>query len=335
VGFATRKMQVFWVSGGTIEERDAADLETLLRRDDGFVWVDIPECGDKATRVLGETFGFHPMALRDCKERSHVPKLRAYPDHMFAILHAPEPDDEGGRVHLIELDQFVGVRYIVTVHGPLGEGVPPEVALRESRAVRRRIEDGRLRVSSPSELSHALVSALAGRQESFVAAVATKVAALERRVLKGDMKDPEASLEEMFRLRHELLTVRTMAAQSRELVARMVAMAQFLPAETHALTQDLADRFERTRSICDGEREYLQGVLDFYQSRTATKMNIAMERLALLAAVMMPVSAVAGIYGMNVIVNRQTDFRHTAGVLGFMALVALGMLRWAKRHGWW
>lgn len=139
----------------------------------------------------------------------------------------------------------------------------------------------------------------------------------------------------MFRLRHELLTVRTMAAECREVYARMGSLARFLPPEGRPYIEDLEDRFGRVRSLCDGEKEFLQGVVDFYQSRTGTKMNIAMERLALIAAVLLPITAVASIYGMNVIVNTRTDFPHVVGVLGAMALLSLGMLRWAKRHGWW
>lgn len=89
------------------------------------------------------------------------------------------------------------------------------------------------------------------------------------------------------------------------------------------------------RSICDGEKEFLQGVVDFYQSRVSTKMNVAMERLTLIASIVLPISAVAGIMGMNIIVNRRTNVAQVAIVLGFMALIVVGMFRWARKKGWW
>ena len=95
------------------------------------------------------------------------------------------------------------------------------------------------------------------------------------------------------------------------------------------------DHFERVRSICDSEKEFLQGVVDFYQSRTTVKMNIAMERLALISAVMLPLSLLAGIYGMNIIVNEQTQTWHLGVVLGSMVALGAVMLLWAKRQGWW
>ena len=64
-------------------------------------------------------------------------------------------------------------------------------------------------------------------------------------------------------------------------------------------------------------------------------MNIAMQRLALIAAILLPITAISGIYGMNVIVNQQTDFPHVAAVLLLMGVVIGLMLRWTKRQGWW
>ncbi|MGH2740500.1 MAG: magnesium transporter CorA family protein [Actinomycetota bacterium] len=320
--------------GATIEEHPVEDLKALLDRDDGFVWIDIPQWDGQAEEALEQTLGAHQLEIRDCVERSHVPKLRAYPQHLFAILHAPEPGDPG-HVHLVELDLLIGFRFLVSVHGPLGDGVPLDAALRETEAVAGKIHDGRFSPKTPAELAHALVSGLLLRLEGYVSNLANQIASLERQVMKGDFKDPEEALERLFKVRHELLTVRTMAAGSREVLMRLTSLSAFLPEQVRPFIEDLVDRFDRARNICDSEKEFLQGVVDFYQSKTSTKMNVAMERLALISALVLPVTAVASIYGMNIIVNRQTDALHIAGVVGSMALVAIVMLRWARRHGWW
>jgi Mg2+ and Co2+ transporter CorA len=67
-------------------------------------------------------FGFHPLAIRDSANRNQVPKIHRYDDHLFLVLHAPQPG-AGGHVHYVELDQFIGDRYLVTVHGPLNPAV--------------------------------------------------------------------------------------------------------------------------------------------------------------------------------------------------------------------
>ena len=84
------------------------------------------------------TFGFHPLAIRDSANRNQVPKIHRYDDHLFLVLHAPQPG-AGGHVHYVELDQFIGDRYLVTVHGPLNPAVDPAAAMVEVDAVLARL----------------------------------------------------------------------------------------------------------------------------------------------------------------------------------------------------
>ena len=327
-------MDVHFIGGARVEQHPVADLQTLLDRSDGLVWVDIPSCDQEASRVLSEVFGFHPLAVRDCVERNHVPKVHAYPEQLFVVLHAPERAT-GGHVHYVELDQFIGPRYLVTVHGPLNPAVDPDVALRETRAVLARIEAGRLRPSSSFGLSYAIVSALTRQQEGVVGILAREVGLLEQRVMRSDVADPEQFLEELFRARHGLIAVRTMAALSREIYGRIVNLTGFVPTDGRPLVADLVDQFDRVRGVADGQREFLQGVIEFYKTRTDTKMTIAAERLAVIAAITLPITALSSVYGMNVIVNSRTDFVHLAVVLTVMVAMSAALLRWARRQGWW
>lgn len=82
-------MDVRLVSDEGVEQRPVEELQALLQREDGLVWVDIPACDEEAVRVLAGVFGFHPLAIRDCIARNHVAKMHAYPDHVFVVLHAP------------------------------------------------------------------------------------------------------------------------------------------------------------------------------------------------------------------------------------------------------
>ena len=220
-------MDVRFVSDEGIQQHPVGELDGLLARDDGLVWVDIPVCDQEAARVLSEVFGFH-LAVQACIERNAVPKVRAYRDHIFVILHAPELGT-GGHVHYVELDQFIGPRSVVTVHGPVNPAVPPEAAQRETRAVLGRIEAGRLRPRSSFELSYAIVSALAQGQEAFVETVTRQVWPLEQRVTSGHLGDPEQFLEELFGTRHALLAVSNMATLGDQIYQRMAALGRFIP----------------------------------------------------------------------------------------------------------
>jgi Mg2+ and Co2+ transporter CorA len=327
-------MDVHLITEGGVERRTVEDLPDLLQRKPGLIWVDIPGVDAEAARVLAEVFRFHPLAIQDCENRNHVPKVHIYPDHVFVALHSPELG-KGGHVHHLELDQFVGPGYLVTVHGPLDPEVIPGLEFRETNAVRKRAEAGRLRPASSFELSHAVVSAMTRHQEGFVAILALEVGLLEQRVMGDDNDDPEEFLEELFRARHGLIAVRTMAALSREIYGRMGTLTRLVPADGQPLVADIADQFERIKAMADGETEFLQAVIEFHQARTNTKMTIAAERLAVIAAVTLPITAISSVYGMNIIANDRTDFWHLAGVLLLMATISGTLLRWARRQGWW
>jgi magnesium transporter len=327
-------MDVRFVSPEGVEQHPMEELPVLLGREAGVVWLDLPSCDEEATQVLTESFGFHPLAVRDCVERNHVPKMHAYPDHVFVVLHAPERG-KGGHVHYLELDQFIGPGFLVTVHGPISPEAPRDAALRETRTVLQRIEAGRLQPRSSMELSYAIVSALTRHQEAFVGTLAREVGLLEQQVMRDDIGHPEQFLEELFRARHELLAVRTMAAQSREIYGRLITLGRLVPGESQPLVADLVDQYERVCGVADGQRDFLQGVIEFFRARTETKMTIAAERLAVIAVVTLPITALSSIYGMNIIVNGETDFPHLAAVLLVMLAVSGVLLRWAKRQGWW
>jgi Mg2+ and Co2+ transporter CorA len=81
-------MDVWLIADGSIEQRAAEELDMLIALQEGLVWVDIPTCDQEAVRVLSEVFGFHRLAVQDCVERNQVPKIHAYSDHVFIVLHA-------------------------------------------------------------------------------------------------------------------------------------------------------------------------------------------------------------------------------------------------------
>jgi Mg2+ and Co2+ transporter CorA len=327
-------MRVSLVRPDGITDHAPAELESLLRRGDGFVWVDLPEVDEEAEAVLSGVFHAHPMVVRACRERTFVPTVHAYDEHVFIVVHAPLAG-ERGHVHSLELDQLVGVEYLVTVHGPRNPVVALEETTTETEQVRERIAAGRFHPADPAELSYAVVSAVARRQGAAVRAVANRLPALELRVMNSDFQRPEELLEELFLLRHELLVARTMAAQCHDIYARLANLDRVTTEQTRRLAADLREQFERTRSVADGESQFLFGVIELYQTRVTTKMTLAMERLAVIAAITLPVTAIASVYGMNVIVNDRTHVGHLVVVVVVMLGISLWLLRWARRQGWW
>ena len=289
----------------------------------------------QAASLLSELFHFHPLAIQACREPTHLPKVHAYSDYLFIALQVPELGSDD-HIHLLEMDQFLGRKYIVTIHEPGSEHVTLEASHRGTQTALQRLKSGRLRPKAPVELSYSIVSSIARRTEHLISELAGKVENLEQRVIEGHIGDPEKLLEIMFHLRHELLTVRTVVAHSREGYSRIVSLSpRLIPVEERPFLEDLVDQFDRIRSLTEGEQQFLQGVIDFYQNRTITKLNIAMERLALITVLLLPVTAIASIYGMNIIVNQETQPLHLIAVLVMIALLMTFVFRWAKRQGWW
>jgi magnesium transporter len=341
-------MNVLAICDSGVERHDVEDLPDLLARPEGVVWVDIAVCDTRAVEVLENVFKFHRIAVRDCVERNHVSKVHVYPDHVFTVLHAPEVGKRG-HVHYVELDQFIGRNYLVTLHGPLNPVVKPEVAFLDTEAVLRRIDERHLHIDSPYELSHWIVSSLIRRESDLVASLAKESGRLEQRVmLSEELEDTEAFLEELFQAWYELLAVRTMAAHSSASYGRMARLVRFLPASASPLFADIADQFDVVRTMADGQRDFLHGVIEFYQTRTSTHLTLAAEKAASTAvqqnddmrritawvAIVAVPTAVTGFFGQNVPFPGSGS--QTGVIASFAMIIAFASVLYVifKRKGW-
>jgi magnesium transporter len=309
-----------------VEERGVEELPLLLQGEDGLVWVDIPAGDEKAEHVLSEVFRFHPLAVKDAMERNRVPKMHAY-----------------------------HVRYLVTVHGPVNPAVHPDVASRETPAVLERIQAGRLRPVTPSQLSHAIVTVLTREQEDFIETLTEDVWQLEQRLTGGNVGDAEKYLNDLFRARHGLLAVRTMGAQSGAIYHSTTSLTGISP-EARQLVADNAQQFDRVRSLADGETEYLHGVIEFYQTVLSVKstllgqaqnekvqrlteasytQNEEIKKISAWAAIFFAPTLIGTVYGMNF--DHMPELHWVIGyplALLAMVLLSVGLYLMFKRRKW-
>jgi len=300
-------MDVYWIDESGLQRRSAAEIEQLKDKPDGVLWVDIPLCQSEQALVLKDVFGFADIAVRDCLERNHIAKMHLYGDHVFVVVHAPHLSVRGGHVHYIELDQFIGHNFLVTVHGPLNPVVVPGVAHQDTRRVVEYIESGRIRPTTGMELAHAIVSSLVRRETDLVAELAKRCGSLEREVTDQVSDRPKELLEGLFAVNHELLAVRTLASQAADTFGHIARNGHSLTGDERALATDLGDRFSAVRSMAHGQREFIQGVIEFFQTRTtldltlaAEKQNDQMKRVSAWVGVVAVPSAVTGFFGQNV-----------------------------------
>ena len=308
------------------------EIDALLEAP-GLVWVDVKYWDAETASTLAPRLGLHPRAVHDCAVGSPAPKVHVYRDQIFLVLHTLDRDSHG-RVHHIELDQFVGPNWLLTVHGRMDSEVPLDAAYVETGSVARKLDSGRLRPERAGDLSAAVVGVLIGRLREFLINLTQESWRLEEQVTAGQVGDPEQFLEELFEVRHGLLAVRTIASLSEEVYGRMVRLTVFGSAGQAQLV-DLEDQLRRLAAMADSQREFLQGVIEFYHTGIGTKMTVAAERLAVIAAVTLPITALSSIVGMNVIVNSETHVGQLVVLLAVMMTMSAMMLIWAHRQGWW
>jgi Mg2+ and Co2+ transporter CorA len=296
--------------------------------------LDVPVWTSEIDGLLAAELGLHPVAREYCRVRNHMPMVHGYRDHVFMVLHRPVVLGRG-ETRLVELDLFVGDRFLVTVHKRDEVSIAAVEGVSEVAETLDRIAGGRIGPRTPVELTHALVSLMALRQRLLVQDVAVRVAEVEEKVLHRQLSNPEHALEEMFLVRYELLSVRTTAAHSEEVLARARKLLGPGHHDDEVQLADLQDMFRRVHRMTDSEQELLAGVIDLYRTRNDTKMTIASERLAVLAAITLPATAISSVYGMNVIVNPHTEPVQLIIVLIIMVIISGYLLRWTKKQGWW
>jgi Mg2+ and Co2+ transporter CorA len=198
------------------------------------------------------------------------------------------------------------------------------------------LDSRNLKVARPYELSYAIVSALARREIDLVAQLAQESGELEQSVTSAETRDdPEAFVEDLFEVWHELLAIRTIAAHSGATYGRLGTVTQAVSHPAYAQVVDIADQFERVQTLADGQREFLHGVIEFYKTRTETHTTLAAERMAETSvrqnddmrkisawvAIGAVPTALTGFFGQNV---PYPGFGSAAGFVASMVLIVLG-----------
>ena len=295
---------------------------------DGFVWSDV-ESPDEATRAtLQKLRGLTPALIDDALEPTLIPKVHAHGEHLLFVTHAL--DDEG---HLMGLHLIVSPQALTTLHIPLNPALKGDLSVKEAERVLDALKVNVDGTTSPGRLALRLMDAVTDDLERLLASAAKRAGRLDRDLREGAGEN-EAMLDPLFSVRRDIVTVQNRFDQTREAVQSAIEVAPQLLDDIDGWRR-LQTRLSRLSHLCRGERDFFDGVLGLYEQKVNVKMNYAMERLALITAVLLPVTAVAGIVGMNTITTRETNVVHTVIWIAIMAACALILLTWAKRRGWW
>ena len=262
-------MEARLISPAGAASLSGTEIRDAAARDDGPLWLDFDHSDEEGMTLLGELIDVRPSDIQECHNRSPVPKMRFYADHHFSAINGLARGADG-RLRFQPLKLFLTPRMLVTVLGPTSSSLTSEIARRELAAVRQRIDSGQLRPASSFELVGAIRAEEMRTHENLITESSARIGQLERDVSQKDPVKAEALLQDLFDLRHDLEAIRTSAAQAAESFANLIETMELqegLMRTDLRLVRNSQQGFRHLQHTADLEREYLQELIDLFQTR--------------------------------------------------------------------
>ncbi|MBM3268199.1 MAG: magnesium/cobalt transporter CorA [Candidatus Sericytochromatia bacterium] len=255
----------------------------------GVVWIDLVEPTEPELKEIGRMYGLHHLALEDCLHDGQRPKLDAYENHVFMVLHHPRFEAKHHRMVLDELDMFLGPNFVITSHHrPL--------ALLET--VRERwAEAEEARTEGAPFLAYLICDTAVDDYFPVLDKLEDRLAVLDERVFR---EHDHHLLEEAFRLKKQLLHLRRIVGPTRDVFVWLLRHeAPLISRATVLHFQDVYDHLIRVSDALDLYRDLAGGVQETYLTMAANRMNVSMKRLTAFTITLMLVTLVSSVYGMN------------------------------------
>jgi magnesium transporter len=318
-------------SGKIQKDLPQHEIKVALHEKGGLLWVDLTqETVVRSRPFLLETFEFHPLAVDDAVVERHVPKVDAWEDYLYLVLHAIQfhPREEEP-LSTLELDLFVGANYLVT-HS--AQSIPAvervwEYCQRDERGLGRGV----------ARLLYQLADELVADTMPVIEQIDDTMDSIEDQIF--DSPGPHL-LASIFTYKRALLHVRRILMPQREVINKL-ARGDFaiLEEESRVFFRDVYDHLVRLYDITEGLRDLVSGALETYLSVVSNRMNEVMKTLTIITTIFMPISFLTGFFGMNFFQPAMPLASWTGNtafllMLGIMILIPLGMFTWMRRRAW-
>jgi magnesium transporter len=318
---------VTW-DGAAVRRSDtpAAALESI--RAGACTWLDICGRSPEIEKVLGpEGLDLHPLVIEDIFGDRERPKIEDFGRYVYIIVHAPVSKVRKGEevLALTEMDVILGEHFVVTHHK------------HPMRAIESVMEDvgrsGRPLKQGAAYVAHGVLDHVVDDYIPVLDRIDAELDALETEVLTGASDEV---LAKIFRIKRELQQLRRAVVHQKEVFHRLGrGDFQQIPEALVPFFRDVFDHFARVSDLAESYRDLVGGALETYLSVQSNRMNAIMKTLTLTATLFMPLTFIAGLYGMNF--EFMPELRQRWGypmVLGVMVLMAIGMLIFYRRRGW-
>jgi magnesium transporter len=294
----------------------------------GLLWVDVDDSDPTSMHVLREVFRFHPLAIEDCfNDRVDTAKIDDYGSYLFIVSQSVTYVARSAQLVLTELNLFLGSNYLISVHQQ------PLPSLNE--LFERCQKDDHLIARGADFLTHTLLDGLVDELLPAVELMDEELNELQRRILE---RPQQPQLTEALLFKRNTLRLRRSIAAQRD-IANRLSRAEFrslIRPEADIFYRDIYDHVVRVEQMLEGLRDLADGALTSYLSAANNRMQEVMKALTVVAVIFLPLTLIASIYGTNL---DYSPFGLTldAGffiMLAAMLLIAIGMVAYFRRRGW-
>ncbi|WP_082234368.1 magnesium/cobalt transporter CorA [Halobacillus massiliensis] len=295
-------------------------IEELAGKSFDWYWVDFGSPSGEEVKYLETFFNFHPLAIEDCLHELQRPKLDYYEDHTFFVFHAIDPKTLKKK----EQNLFLGDGYVVTYH-------------KEPSEVIDHVESAIVRTKSPDldeyYIFYELLDKVVDGYFPIVYEIEDHINQIEENTQDLSM---EQLLDELFDRRAELLRIRQTVHPMRDLLYRLLNTHHLEGVkERKEYFADIYDHLLKVTEMIASNREMTQDIRDSYLSLNSHQTNRTMQILTVISVIFMPLTFIAGVYGMNFINMPELETQYGYFIVWFiMIIMAVSMYVWFKSKGW-
>ena len=304
-----------------VRQGGAELIEEWTRESEQRLWVDIENPTNDVLEPLLETrFGFHELAAEDSLSATTLPKYDPFPEYDFFIFRAVDTRHETQK-----LSAFLGKNFLFTIHRDPMPGI---------EAMRQRVPaDARLLHNGPDFLLYSIVDQMVDAYFPLLDEIEECVDELQEDIFKDAQP---GHLDDLLHQKRQINVLRRQTLPQRELLNQISrGDAQFVQQQHLIYFRDIYDHMFRISETIDVERDMMAGTMEAYLSVVANRTNEIMKVLTVFSAIMLPLTVIAGIYGMNFEHMPELHWLHGYPfALGLMGGTTIVMLLWFWQKGW-
>jgi magnesium transporter len=308
------------------------ELETIeesfpFRDTPTITWINIEGLHQlEIIEKVGKHFNIHPLILEDIANTEQRPKMEDFDDYIFLILKNLCFEEKERKIKVEQVGLILGSNFVISFQEGDGNVFDP---------VRRRIINGkgRIRKMGADYLTYALTDVIVDGYFLILERIGDRIEDLEEELI--DEPGPE-TMHSIHNLKREMLLFHKSVWPLREVLSKLEKGESDMFSESTELY--LRDVYEHTIHVIDTIdtfRDMLSGMLDLYISSISNKMNEVMKVLTIIATIFIPLTFIAGVYGMNFRYMPELEWRYGYPmILLVMLIIGLGMMIYTKKKGW-